>query len=805
MKRDMPFKQRFSALLVFCLISFSSFSQVDSLLIDFGDILSEAPWNNITNPDTGFVDNLLNQRSEFSSVSITIIDDFNNINQAGTETPSPSIPFPATATGDSFFGNVATFGGQEQPTAALEISNLNPATTYSLSFFASRVASDNREGEYIVNGISQDTAYLDAASNDSVVVVVNMMPDAAGKITVNVGPGPNNTNGSNFYYLGGMIIAYENEPVVTLDTILIDFGDTPSAAPWNNISDTRAGQIDDLILTSGFSSDRSIVIFDDFNGVNTAGTTTPDSALGIPVTASGDSFYGNVAVFNGVEQPTAGLRLSNFDFTKPVEINIFASRNASDNRETQYVVQGSTSDTLLLDAASNTDQLAIATVLPKEDGTIDILVSTGPNNTNGSGFYYLGAMKVIYDADQVFTSELTLLSPVGGESWQVGKTPRIKWDSKNNPTVLVEYSTDNGNAWNEIGSYPGIDQGAEWEVPNEPTEEALVRISSGEHVEMSAGTFTITDDTTNCNIVILGSSTAEGAGSSPRDSSWVNRFASHLSQQNTKFNVINLGKGGYNTFHILPDGSEIPDGVSTNIDEERNMTKALSYSPSTIIVNMPSNDASSGFGVEMQLANFKTLYDAGVAGGANTFICTTQPRNFSNKDQLDIQSDVADSILSIYGENAIDFWSVLVAADTTILDELDSGDGIHVNNSGHFALFKQVVDKQIDTSACSSIVSIYDLPNRDISRLDVFPNPFKDEINVSFDATDFGNATILLFDNLGRKIAEKQHRVTQVGNQNITIHELGNLSNSMSMVHLQVILDAKNGKSSKVVTLVKQQ
>ncbi|HRD83355.1 MAG TPA: hypothetical protein PLL53_21525, partial [Saprospiraceae bacterium] len=46
------------------------------------------------------------------------------------------------------------------------------------------------------------------------------------------------------------------------DTILIDFGNNLSPAPWNNVTDPVAGSIPDLLNTQGQPSGRSILVYD---------------------------------------------------------------------------------------------------------------------------------------------------------------------------------------------------------------------------------------------------------------------------------------------------------------------------------------------------------------------------------------------------------------------------------------------------------------------------------------------------------------------------------------------------------------
>ncbi len=777
---------------------------MDTLLIDFGNNLSPAPWNNITAPADGQIDDLIKSTGDPSGRGILVFDPFNNINTGGTQSPDPAIGFPSTATGDSFFGNTSVFGGQVQPTGGVELFNLDTAKPYTISIFASRDATDNREAQYLVEGMTNDTLYLNASGNTDMVVTATLMPAANGTIRITASPGPNNDNGSGFYYLGAMKVVYEHEepPVEPMDTLLIDFGNNPTPAPWNNIGDPVAGQIDNLITSAGFSSGKKISIIDDFNHINTNGTQSPDPSLGIPATASGDSFYGNTEIWSGQTQPTAGVELSNLNPDKSYTLSMFASRDATDNRETQYIVEGATTDTLYLQVAGNTNELATTTMMPDANGTIRVLMSAGPNNNNAYHFYYLGAMKVIYEHEEPTTpAGLALVSPNGGEIWQVGKTPSISWESENLIDVTIEYSTDNGAAWTTIATVPAFQKEYVWTVPNMPSQECLVRLTSDTLTDVSDAVFEITSDTVTCRIVVLGSSTAAGAGASSPDSSWVGRFRNTIFQRNTRYEVVNLAQGGYTTYHILPTGTTIPGGTGP-IDQGRNVTRALSFDPYAIIVNMPSNDAANNYPVADQLANFDLIATTANDQGVEVWIATTQPRNFSNSSQIQIQTDVRDSILAIYGEYAIDFWNGMAAPDGFILDEYDSGDGVHVNDAGHKLLFERVLEKGIDTIDCTAITGTEDQLPLGAAQVKIFPNPFDEMMTVEFETVSAGEFEITLTDLLGRRTGTWQQAVPAGGIHRLQIRPA--LSEGRQLLFGQITIRDTRGLVHGSVKLVKE-
>jgi len=195
---------------------------------------------------------------------------------------------------------------------------------------------------------------------------------------------------------------------------------------------------------------------------------------------------------------------------------------------------------------------------------------------------------------------------------------------------------------------------------------------------------------TSFHIVVLGSSTAAGSGANPSDSAWVNRYRADLQSLNPDYRVTNLAQGGFTTYRLMPD-SFVPPAGRPAIDTSRNITKALSLQPDALIINLPSNDVSSGFTVEEQLDNFEILIGEAENAGIPIWVSTTQPKNYNgNLTLIQKQLDVRDSLQSRYAPFVIDFWTGLADSTNQLADAYDSGDGTHLNNRGHQELFERV-------------------------------------------------------------------------------------------------------------------
>ena len=193
-------------------------------------------------------------------------------------------------------------------------------------------------------------------------------------------------------------------------------------------------------------------------------------------------------------------------------------------------------------------------------------------------------------------------------------------------------------------------------------------------------------------VVVLGSSTAEGTGPTHRDSTWVNRFRTHLEGVDARFDVLNLARGGYATFHLMPTGTVAPDHIRNAPDPARNIDAALARNPDAIVINLPSNDAAYGVDAATQMANFDAMIAKANAAGVPVWITTTQPRDFSDPEQVAVQRAVRDQIRARYGDRAIDFWTGFEDTDGGQDADWGSGDNVHYNDAAHRVFFERVRD-----------------------------------------------------------------------------------------------------------------
>jgi len=197
------------------------------------------------------------------------------------------------------------------------------------------------------------------------------------------------------------------------------------------------------------------------------------------------------------------------------------------------------------------------------------------------------------------------------------------------------------------------------------------------------------------SIAVLGSSTAEGQGAT-QGHSWVALTSQYLKAQGLIDTIYNLASGGFTTYHALPIGTPHPDGTPDPYPG-KNTTTALSIVPlpKVVIVSFPSNDLTGGVSLAQFLSNLRTMYNAVTAAHSVCFLSTTQPRDDINPMLRALQKEGRDSILAEYPHNSLNFWDTLVD-HFSLPDSLGIralyrvGDGIHINDSGHAALFRIV-------------------------------------------------------------------------------------------------------------------
>ena len=134
-----------------------------------------------------------------------------------------------------------------------------------------------------------------------------------------------------------------------------------------------------------------------------------------------------------------------------------------------------------------------------EDGTVtDISKSYGNSNFYYAGLVLYGGQDNNVDNFTVVAQQVFVTSPAGGESWLVGSSHDITWDTDDfAANVKIEYSIDNGANWLSVVASTENDGIHPWTIPDNPSANCLVRISDasdGFPWGISPGNFEITGE-----------------------------------------------------------------------------------------------------------------------------------------------------------------------------------------------------------------------------------------------------------------------------------------------------------------------
>jgi len=153
------------------------------------------------------------------------------------------------------------------------------------------------------------------------------------------------------------------------------------------------------------------------------------------------------------------------------------------------------------------------TYTPKNPGTYYLYVLSEGNYYNIMGkavfegtdqYGWVKAFTVTSPTDTVPPS-VKVISPNGGETWNVGETRTITWTASDNVGVNkvdISYSTDGGKSWITIATNLPNTGSYQWKIPSTPSTNCLIRIEAYDSAgnkgsDISDGTFTITSTSLN--------------------------------------------------------------------------------------------------------------------------------------------------------------------------------------------------------------------------------------------------------------------------------------------------------------------
>jgi len=214
-------------------------------------------------------------------------------------------------------------------------------------------------------------------------------------------------------------------------------------------------------------------------------------------------------------------------------------------------------------------------------------------------------------------------------------------------------------------------------------------------------------------IVVLGSSTANGSGTTP-ENKWVTKFTTNLEGVSADVTVLNAAVGGYDSYKYMPDSFTPPTGRPTP-DTAANITYAIAQNPDFIILNNAGNDISNNYDEETETKpNYLAIQAAADTAGIPLYWTTLQPRTTLNYTQRLRLQVFSAWILTQFTDHAFNIYDSLTlftpeeqTTDLTILPACNSGDDVHLNANGHqiicdiiSAVFENMINNSARSSSC---------------------------------------------------------------------------------------------------------
>lgn len=195
--------------------------------------------------------------------------------------------------------------------------------------------------------------------------------------------------------------------------------------------------------------------------------------------------------------------------------------------------------------------------------------------------------------------------------------------------------------------------------------------------------------------VVMGSSSAFGAGASAVEKSWVGLMRAGYSAQGVT--IHNIAKGSYSTYHALSD--ECTVSASRPVaDMQHNIDKAREFKPDLVFLSYPSNDAVSMFAATESASNLLLLRWQLMQQGAAVVVLSSQPRNTNATAQAALL-ELNKLLKPLVGPCFVELHSLLVSEAGNLAAQFDSGEGVHLNDAGH-QIVAQAINQTLNTGRC---------------------------------------------------------------------------------------------------------
>lgn len=169
--------------------------------IDFGPIESPAPFNNYRFPTDPALESMVDEKGRTTPLSIVVEKGFTGVLERGLDN---TLGFPRTASEDMFFSD-----GIAIPVSSFKMSGLTKGEKYKFTFYG-HINDSNTQTEFRVIGANEGVAYLVNDFNpDRVAIVRGIEAAEDGTVSIELQPGPDNTQWAKFFGVNAMMVEVE--------------------------------------------------------------------------------------------------------------------------------------------------------------------------------------------------------------------------------------------------------------------------------------------------------------------------------------------------------------------------------------------------------------------------------------------------------------------------------------------------------------------------------------------------------------------------------------------------------------------
>lgn len=726
--------------------------QGNPILVNFtpGQFAVGGQWNDITSVAAATVNNLKDASGASTNVSLTLLDRWQNVGKAGVLTDEL---YPVNVASTYFFYN----GGARR----IQLAGLDPAKRYNISFHASRtnVNDPSRIVNISIGGESKALEVIDNAT--SPVEFTAVAPNAAGEILSSL----KKQAGETWVYVG---------------SITVEEADLGTPVQPGNLTAGLNAEKTGVVLTwedrafneNGFTIARSLSETGPFETLFTAGADE-ESFTDNSVSGSTTYYYQVRADnSNGSSDYTNSVAVSVPNTPPSLSVNTTVTAFSGEQTTVAVSATDEPGDVITLSAtnlpafASFTDlgsgngELVFSPLASDEGSFEDLTVSAIDNNGGLSEVNVSLQVEAIPAPTPDFPTNLKAFGAGGN-------TIGLEWDDNLNNEIGYEIwrSVASVDSYSLLASISANATSYEDVVSNGEASyfyKVRATYSDGTKSEFSnedGATLIVTEIKTNFNVENPAASPWNNTNSSPDPGLTINGLVDEkanatdislqLVAENLQYDPSLFGFNGDNPFgeNTGNNSGVVPDNVMRStywMDPGRVAEVKFSNLDLTLDYNMTffaSRDGGGNRTTDYSIGNRTVSLNA----ANNTSETVTIP-GINPDDNGEITVKVATNDRAIYGY----LGAIIISASKDVLPE-EAGSQVTVINAREVNLEPTV---KLSESIVPKDIQVNDV------KLNLFPNPFTDNLNLSVDGLKIGEMVkIKLKDITGRIVFEDAYQL----------------------------------------------